>query len=131
MKAIYNTERLLVCGGRDYEKVRYVFSVLSGLKPRPLLLIQGGNKGTRRDGKFYPGADLIARIWAELSDVPNVEYAVDHVVDGPWPAAGPRRNQRMLEKSKPTLGMAFPGGRGTADMVRRMKAAGLHVIEVA
>jgi hypothetical protein len=42
-----------------------------------------------------------------------------------WPsqgdgrAAGPRRNQRMLEDFRPDLVVAFPGGRGTAYMVRR------------
>lgn len=42
-------------------------------------------------------------------------------------AAGPIRNQRMLDEGKPDLVVAFPGGRGTADMVRRAKAAGVPV----
>jgi hypothetical protein len=35
----------------------------------------------------------------------------------------------MLEYG-PDLVVAFPGGRGTADMVRRAKAAGCEVLEV-
>jgi UDP-N-acetylmuramoylalanine-D-glutamate ligase len=36
----------------------------------------------------------------------------------------------MLDVGKPDLVVAFPGGRGTADMVRRAKEAGVEVIEV-
>jgi hypothetical protein len=42
-------------------------------------------------------------------------------------AAGPIRNQRMLDKGKPDLVVAFPGGRGTADMIRRAERAGVPV----
>jgi hypothetical protein len=42
-------------------------------------------------------------------------------------AAGPIRNQRMLDEVKPELVVAFPGGRGTADMVRRAREAGVNV----
>jgi hypothetical protein len=36
----------------------------------------------------------------------------------------------MLEEGKPDVVVALPGGRGTADMVRRAKDAGVKVIEV-
>ena len=45
--------------------------------------------------------------------------------------AGPIRNQQMLDEGRPTLVVAFPGGRGTTDMVRQAKAAGVEVIEVS
>jgi len=45
-------------------------------------------------------------------------------------AAGPIRNQQMLDEGRPHLVVAFPGGTGTADMVRRAKAAGVPVMEV-
>jgi hypothetical protein len=45
-------------------------------------------------------------------------------------AAGPKRNQLMLDKEKPDLVIAFPGGKGTADMVARAKAQGFKVMEV-
>lgn len=44
--------------------------------------------------------------------------------------AGPVRNQQMIEEGGADGCIAFPGGRGTADMVRRAKNAGLDVIEV-
>lgn len=43
-------------------------------------------------------------------------------------AAGPIRNQQMLDEGKPHLVVAFPGGTGTADMVRRAQAAGVLVL---
>jgi hypothetical protein len=46
-------------------------------------------------------------------------------------AAGPIRNQRMLDVGKPDFVIAFPGGHGTANMVRKAKAAGVQVLEVA
>lgn len=39
-------------------------------------------------------------------------------------AAGPRRNNRTLG---PDLVVAFPGGKGTADMVARARAKGVRV----
>lgn len=42
-------------------------------------------------------------------------------------AAGPIRDQEMLDKGKPDLVVAFLGNRGTADMVRRAREAGVPV----
>lgn len=36
----------------------------------------------------------------------------------------------MLSEGKPSLVVAFPGGEGTADMVRKARAAGVEVVEV-
>jgi hypothetical protein len=36
----------------------------------------------------------------------------------------------MLEEGHPDLVMAFPGGRGTANMMRQSREAGIKVIEV-
>jgi ABC-type Fe3+-hydroxamate transport system substrate-binding protein len=44
------------------------------------------------------------------------------------PSAGPIRNGRMLEY-KPDLVIAFPGGRGTANMVKQARKAGIAVVE--
>jgi hypothetical protein len=42
---------------------------------------------------------------------------------------GPLRNQEMLDAA-PDLVVAFPGGRRTADMVRRAKRVNVKVIEI-
>lgn len=45
--------------------------------------------------------------------------------------AGYIRNKQMLEEGKPDIVLAFPGGKGTAMMVRLAKEAGVRVIEVS
>lgn len=111
---------VLVCGGRDYRNSACVFRVLDELHSKRHIdhLIQGGAYG----------ADRIAALWSKASRVTLTTYWAD------WPSlgkqAGPARNQRMLDEGKPELVVAFPGGRGTADMVRRARAAGVEVMEI-
>jgi hypothetical protein len=83
------------------------------------LLIAGGARG----------ADTLAEEWAKIQEVECSVYHADWAKHGR--AAGPIRNQQMLDEGQPTLVVAFPGGRGTADMVRRSRNAGLEVIEVS
>ena len=45
-------------------------------------------------------------------------------------AAGPIRNRKMLQDGKPDLVLAFPGGRGTANMVELATDAGIRVMHV-
>jgi hypothetical protein len=110
--------RVLVCGGRDYDEWLKVFDELEGLKPYPTTVIQGGASG----------ADRHARDWAHDSGTECITFDADWSKHGK--SAGPIRNQRMLDEGKPDLVLAFPGGKGTADMVGRAKAAGVRVIEV-
>ena len=44
-------------------------------------------------------------------------------------SAGPLRNQAMIAR-KPDFVVAFPGGRGTADMVRRARSMEIDVAEI-
>jgi hypothetical protein len=111
--------RILVCGGRDYDDEETMFRILSKL--RPCFLIEGG----------AIGADCLAYRWAKR----NLDLGSDWLrIEADWSAhgksAGPMRNQRMLDEGKPHLVLAFPGGKGTADMVRRAKRAGVDVLEV-
>ena len=108
--------RVLVCGGRDYRDAPRVAFVLRSL--RPSLIAHGGARG----------ADLLARDWATGDGVPQCAYPADWEKYGR--AAGPRRNADMLAHFKPDLVVAFPGGRGTADMVERALAAGVNVVKV-
>lgn len=112
---------MLVCGGRDYADDRRVRDVLDEIhkERRVSLLIQGG----------ADGADWHALMWARVAVVPFESYRADW--DKYGKAAGPIRNARMLAEGKPDLVVAFPGGRGTEDMKRRARAAGVPVKEVA
>ena len=74
------------------------------------------------------GADSLASEWAEAGGVVVEVYPADWRSHGR--AAGPIRNQEMLEKAGPAFLVAFPGGRGTADMIRRAKKARIPVAEI-
>ena len=112
--------RVIVCGGRKYNNATRLYSILGKLhRERGIdLVIQGG----------ATGADTLAARWAVANDVSTTTYAADWGAHGR--AAGPKRNQEMLDKEQPDAVVAFPGGNGTADMVRRAKAAGVPVWEI-
>jgi hypothetical protein len=112
--------RVLVCGGRNYDDWEPLFAVLDALLGQnDLVIIQGG----------APGADGIARMWSRSRKCECLNFPADWRKQGR--AAGPIRNHRMLAEGKPDLVLAAPGGRGTADMVRQARAAGLEVREIA
>lgn len=112
--------RVLVCGGRDFKEASKVFEILdeyivSGLDT----IIQGGAKG----------ADSLAKHWCKVVNCKCEEYLAD------WDKYGKRagyiRNKQMLEEGKPDLVIAFPGGKGTAMMIKLSKEAGVEVLEVS
>lgn len=111
--------RVLVCGGRDYDDATWLTQVLDEghAKLKFTALIEGGAKG----------ADAWAALWARGRGVPVVTFKADWGAHGR--AAGPLRNEKMLNEGRPDLVVAFPGGRGTADMVARAKRAGVRVVE--
>ena len=112
--------RALVCGGREFANRQMLNEALNRLRQERGIahLIAGGARG----------ADSMAEWWARGEGVPCDVYQADWA--GLGRKAGPIRNQRMLDEGKPDLVVAFPGGRGTADMVRRGREAGVEVIEV-
>jgi SLOG family YspA-like protein len=115
--------RVLVCGGRDFDDVGLMISVLDRLHTEKsfTVLIHGNARG----------ADRIADAWAWRMGVPCESYGLPQ---GEWDElgkkAGPLRNQRMLDEGKPDLVVAFPGSGGTKDMVRRAVKAGVAIHEV-
>lgn len=75
------------------------------------------------------GADTLAGDWAHGFLIPVRSFPADWE-ERHGKRAGPIRNQMMLEEGRPDLVVAFPGGTGTADMVRRAREAGVEVMEV-
>ncbi len=112
---------VLVCGGRDYgnfEVVRLTLDQIHAESPITLIIHGGAT-----------GADECADRWAHLyADIQVQAYPAMWSTHGN--AAGPIRNKQMLDDGKPDLVVAFAGGRGTADMVRQARAAGVRVVEV-
>lgn len=114
------TIRVLVCGGRDYANDAHLRATLYALHMAAqsfAVVITGGARG----------ADALAYQWAIDQGIPTIVESADWQLHGR--AAGPIRNQRMLDLHKPDLVLAFAGGRGTADMLRRAHAAGVPVVE--
>jgi predicted Rossmann-fold nucleotide-binding protein len=113
--------RVIVCGGRNYWDRVLAYAVLDKLHRQKGIdaIIQGGANG----------ADTLASEWADSRSVRNIQFDADWESHGNF--AGPMRNRRMLEEGRPALVIAFPGGRGTADMVKKARKAGVQVVEIA
>lgn len=125
--------RILVCGGRDFSNGKFLFWFMDNLCeergwtsdkfsngiPMPDVdLIHGGARG----------ADSLAGEWAKLAFITPEVYKADWKRYGK--RAGPIRNAQMLAEGKPDIVVAFPGGTGTAHMVKIAKDAGLEVVEI-
>jgi len=112
--------KVLVCGGREFDDFTMLCDAMDAIdaKRRIKTVIHGA----------ACGADSLAGSWAHARGCKVQMFPADWKKDGK--AAGPIRNQRMLDEGKPDMVVAFPGGRGTADMVRRARAAGIEVMEV-
>jgi hypothetical protein len=129
--------RVLVCGSRTWDDPAVVHEVLFGLTATigddpEFVVIEGECP--------YGGADLHAAEWAQMFDYDLERYPADW--DRHGKAAGPIRNQQMLDEGKPDVVWAFkddfpdsdrlPHARGgTEDMVRRAKRAGVPVYVVS
>jgi hypothetical protein len=113
--------RVLVCGGRDFSDAELLGAWLGGIHKDHGIscLIEGG----------APGADTLARLFGEYAGIPVESYPADWTKHGR--AAGPIRNAQMLAEGRPDLVIAFPGGKGTADMVRKARIAGVRVAAVS
>jgi predicted polyphosphate/ATP-dependent NAD kinase len=115
--------RLLVCGGREYNNKKLVYEILekfNGVDESVNIevVIHGGAKG----------ADSLAGIVAETLFLEVLVYPADWTKHGK--SAGPIRNAQMLKEGKPDLVLAFPGGKGTENMILQAVKAGVPVLLV-
>lgn len=113
---------LLVTGGRDFPVEhagwfnRYMDELFDevGFK----VIVEGGARGV----------DGLAKAWGKKRGV--FVATVDALWDFHGNAAGPLRNAAML-LLRPDLVIAFPGGKGTANMVRLAEREGITVRHAA
>lgn len=111
----------IVTGGRGFANQQVLFAALDGLAPG--LVLEGGASG----------ADMLARQWGELRGIPHLTDWALWTKNGK--AAGPLRNQHMLVVAQRIAAhgdgylcvAAFPGGRGTENMVSAAVRAGVPV----
>jgi hypothetical protein len=127
-----NLPVMLVCGGRDFDEASkedrsFVYNILDNIVHKrgyvdygeyslpEVKIVHGGARGV----------DRIAEDWAIVNWCPFRVYKADWDTYGK--AAGPIRNQEMLDEEHPDLVVAFPGGRGTQDMIDRARKQGYEV----
>ena len=117
---------MIVCGGRNYgverEQSQFIHTALGSIR-KPCLLVHGD----------ATGVDRVADGWAEQNNVPICRVPANWARNGS--KAGPLRNRVMatILKSFTLMGfqarvVAFPGGAGTASMIRIAESAGLEVL---
>lgn len=113
--------RVLVCGGRDFKDWKWLFAALDAFRKDNgvAVVIHGCARG----------ADDWASVWARDRGIPEERYPADWLTHGK--GAGPIRNKQMLTKGKPDQVIAFPGGRGTDNMIQQAEKAGVPVYRPA
>jgi len=125
--------RILVCGGREFDDWKLftdkMWEVMrtenldnqdyfEGDNSKKITIIHGDAKG----------ADFCARLWAILWSTSEERFPANW--DKYGKSAGSVRNKQMLEEGKPDLVVAFPGGNGTANMIKIAREKGVRVLVI-
>lgn len=122
-----NEFRVLVCGGRSYDDRTRFFSFMD----RVLEAIRGTGETPKRDVVIIHGAargaDSLADDYGRERELRVIRYPADWKTHGR--AAGPIRNRLMLTEN-PHVVIAFPGGKGTANMINLAEKAGIPIYYV-
>jgi len=114
-------ERILICGDRNWNNIKVIQQVLSEfLSEKPIdCVIEGECRG----------ADTLGWLAASKMGIKVLKFPAKWEDHGK--AAGPIRNQRMLDEGKPTIVLAFHNNieqsKGTADMVQRARKVNIPV----
>lgn len=111
--------KLIIAGGRDYvlegqvsdfdQFMQAIVDQLGAVTE----VVSGGAKG----------ADSVGMDWAGRKGIPVRVFAPDW--DAYGRAAGPIRNRQMAEYADALV--CFPGGKGTASMIREAEKVGLRI----
>ena len=121
-----NEFRILVCGGRNYADAAKVHATLDNIVANIHAMAAGQN--IRLIHGAARGADSLAAAWASSRGLAATAYPAKWDIHGR--SAGFVRNKQMLDEGQPHLVVAFPGGAGTAMMIRIARSAGVTVKEV-
>lgn len=115
-----NGETWLICGGRAFVDETMFEDAMADLMRRfgrPARIVHGAAKG----------ADSMADDLGNRLAVDVIRCPADWTKHGR--SAGPIRNGLMLGHA-PDKVIAFPGGRGTKNMMDQARAAGIDVVEI-
>ena len=114
--------RVLICGSRNWNDPTPMNAVLAGLD----VLAEGSNEPLVVIHGDAPGADRLAGSLAKRWGATVIAEPADWNKHGK--AAGPIRNQKMLDEHKPDVVYAFRSSgksNGTDDMCKRARDAHL------
>lgn len=110
--------RVIICGGRDYEDYATLcrvcdYQLSNKLRTHKVIIICGKARG----------ADTLGASWARDRGLDVENFPADWGLHGK--KAGILRNTQMAEVAQACI--AFPGGRGTANMIEQATTKGLIV----
>lgn len=112
--------KVLICGCRKWSNYDSILKVVQGL-------IKNYGDAVIVEGECS-GADMLARQAAIECEIPFRGYPAQWKKYGN--AAGPIRNQQMIDEEQPDMCIAFhpflPGSKGTKNMVTRAREAGIE-----
>jgi hypothetical protein len=109
--------RVLVTGGRSFDDADMLDAALDDLNAEFGIscVIHG----------LAQGADTLAGYWAHKRKIEVFAIRADWKRYGK--DAGPIRNGDLLKKGRPDLVLAFPGGKGTRNMMQQADKAGVPI----
>lgn len=131
---------ILICGGRSYGRVpsevhpdAYDRMREQACHERGRLFVIMRTAVERLSASRFvmgdaTGADYLAAGWCKDNGFDFKVYPADWQQHGD--KAGPIRNRLMLEQEHPSAVIAFPGSKGTRNMVGLAERAGVRVIKV-
>lgn len=113
--------RLIIAGSREmpHSSARPFINAAMVTLGRPRAVLSGACK---------TGVDRAGEDWAAAHRVPVDCYTADWELDGK--AAGPIRNACMVANADALLVIRYPDSKGSADVLRKARAAGLRVVDI-
>ena len=127
--------KVLICGGRDWDKILASFKALDDFHAvEPIThVIHGAAPGADEIGVAWAKArgitcDAFPADWGNLSH-PDAFVLTNRRGTKYDAKAGSRRNILMADQ-KPAVVLAFPGGKGTRNMINIAKGRGIRVVQL-
>lgn len=108
--------KILIAGGRNFTDKQFLFSYMEKYLEEVSCVISGTAKG----------ADKLGEAWAKHHNITLERYPAQWAKYGR--AAGPIRNQEMLDKGKPDLVVVFKGGSGSKHMATIARKSGVKTM---
>ena len=121
--------RILVCGDRNWDNANLIDCEISTILNEAYEYNEDAIKYSTIIQGCAKGADSMAFDYADEYGIECLGFPADWNKYGK--AAGPIRNQQMLDEGKPDLVLAFHNdirnSKGTLDMISRANKAGIEV----